>query len=82
MPLQAEGGEGKVHKIGFPEISRSAKMRFSKRHPEQSNSSAIADFDILYPLTWSSKGHFRPGRPGRKASCGSIVIYIGNQQAE
>ena len=35
MPQQALGVEGKVAKIGNPEISRSAKMRFSKISPRE-----------------------------------------------
>ena len=43
---------------------------------------ASAQFlDILYPWIGSIKGHYRLVRPGRKGSCGTLVIYKRNQQA-
>ena len=37
--------------------------------------------DILYPWIGSIKGHYRLVRPGRRGSCGTLVIYERNQQA-
>ena len=37
--------------------------------------------DILYPWIGSIKGHYRLVRPGRRGSCGTLVIYKRNQQA-
>ena len=37
--------------------------------------------DILYPWIGSIKGHYRLVRPGRRGSCGTLVIYNRNQQA-
>ena len=37
--------------------------------------------DILYPWMGSIKGHYRLVRPGRRGSCGTLVIYKRNQQA-
>ena len=36
--------------------------------------------DILYPWIGSIKGHYRLVRPGRRGSCGTLVIYNRNQQ--
>ena len=48
MPPQTVGDEGKIAKIGNPKISRSAKIRFSNRHPEKSKTCAIADLYCIY----------------------------------
>ena len=37
--------------------------------------------DILYPWIGSIKGHYRLFWPGRRGSCGTLVIYTRNQQA-
>ena len=37
--------------------------------------------DILYPWIGSFKGHYRLVPPGRRGSCGTLVIYKRNQQA-
>ena len=37
--------------------------------------------DILYPWIGSIKGHYRLVRPGCRGSCGTLVIYKRNQQA-
>ena len=37
--------------------------------------------DILYPWIGSIKGHYRLVRPGRRGSCGTLVIYKRNLQA-
>ena len=35
----------------------------------------------FYPWVGSIKGHYRLVRPGRRGSCGTLVIYKRNQQA-
>ena len=37
--------------------------------------------DILYPWIGSIKGHYRLVRPGRRGSCGTLVLHKRNQQA-
>ena len=37
--------------------------------------------DILYPWIRSIKGHYCLFRPGRRGSCGTLVIYTRNRQA-
>ena len=38
--------------------------------------------DILYPWIGSIRGHYRLVRPGRRGSCGTLVIHKRNQQTE
>ena len=37
--------------------------------------------DILYPWIGSIKGHYRLVQPGRRGSCGTLIIYKRYQQA-
>ena len=63
-------------------ISPKTQNPYIESSPTKNLGLASSQFlDILYPWIGSIKGHYRLVRPGRRGSCGTLVIYKRNQQA-
>ena len=72
--------------VGDPTVPSQLAPKTQNPHIESSLTKnlglASSQFsDILYPWIGSIKGHYRLVRPGRRGSCGTLVIYMRNQQA-
>ena len=72
--------------VGDPTSSSELAPKSQNPHIESSLTKnlglASSQFlDILYPWIGSIKGHYRLVRPGRRGSCGTLVLHKRNQQA-
>ena len=67
---------------GPSELTPETQNPYIESSPVKNLGLASSQFlDILYPWIGSIKGHYRLVRPGRRGSCGILVIYKRNQQA-